>query len=192
MESVLLNTPGGISARLGWDPKLDEATRVSTLARELVATHANVEPKRVRITYEAPAQFGHRVQLQAFLDGEPVALTIKRASFRAATVVGISDPALPLGFDLRDPHPDEAAEREMRRHSHLFDGGTIDSLVAHWTRVQAVLEADGRGARVHPEHVRLDTALDKGWVPDRHVHYAIKDISRDAWVITVAYGAIPA
>ena len=56
------------------------------------------------------------------------------------------------------------------------------------SRVQAVREADGRGARVAPEHVRLDAPLNKGWIPDRRVYYKIADLSRDGWVITLAYG----
>jgi hypothetical protein len=57
--------------------------------------------------------------------------------------------------------------------------------------VQAVLAADGRGLRVSPEKVRLDTSFNKGWVADRRVYYRLQDLSRDAWVITLAYGGLP-
>jgi 4'-phosphopantetheinyl transferase len=45
---------------------------------------------------------------------------------------------------------------------------------------------------VKPDHVRLDSPLKKGWVPDRRVSYRLADLSRDGWIITLAYGAIPA
>ncbi|MET0735313.1 MAG: hypothetical protein ABWY55_06690 [Microbacterium sp.] len=192
MQSVLLDTPEGIEARLGWDPKLEERARVHALARELVAARYHVEPTSVRIDYETPAQFGHRTQLQAAIDGEPVPLRIKRASYRASTVVAIADAAVPIGLDVRDLQPDESELRDMRRHSHLLDESNVSTLVAHWTRVKAVISADARGLRVQPQNVRLDTGLGKGWVPDRKVYYKIVDLSRDAWIISLAYGALPA
>ena len=191
MESVLLSAPEGILARLGWDPRLDERARILALAKELVAEHEGADEQSVRVDYETPAQFGHLVQLEATVAGAPVPLTIKAASFRTATVVAVADANVPIGLDIRDMQPDEITLREMRRHSHLIDGGSDQTLLAHWTRVQAVLAADGRGLRVHPEHVRLDARLDKGWVPDRRVFYRIQDLSRDAWVITLAYGGFP-
>jgi len=187
MESVLLDTPSGIGARLGWDPKLSEHDRKRILARQLVAGHTGVDEKAVRIEREAPAQFGFHTQLFAEVEGKEVPLVIRTASFRAATVAAIADPELKLGLDLRDSHPDDATLAEMKRHSHLFDGGDTPSLLTHWTRVQAVREADGRGVRVKPDYVRLDLSRNKGWIPDRPVHYSLLDLSRDGWIITLAY-----
>lgn len=191
MQSVLLETPDGIAARLGWDPKMSEHDRKRVLAREIVAAHLKVEPKAVRVERESPAQFGFHTELFAEVDGEEVPLRIKNASFRGATVVAVADPAVPLGIDLRDAHPDDGELREMRRHSHLFDEDNVEKLLAHWTRVQAVREADGRGARVKPDYVRLDAPLHRGWIRDRHVFYSLADASRDGWIITIAYGASP-
>ncbi|WP_251451397.1 hypothetical protein [Microbacterium sp. Marseille-Q6648] len=192
MESVLLDTPAGIAARLGWDPRMSEHDRKRMLAKQLVASHLGVEPAAVRVERESPAQFGFHTELFAEVDGAEVPVRIKNTSFRGATVVAIADPAVPLGIDLRDASPDDGQLREMRRHSHLLDEADVPTLLAHWTRVQAVLEADGRGARVKPDHVRLDAPLKKGWVPDRRVSYRLADLSRDGWIITLAYGAIPA
>lgn len=191
MESVLLDTPDGITARLGWDPRLSEHDRKRLLAKELVAAHLGIETKAVRVEREAPGVFGFHTQLIAEVDGQEVPLVIRNTSFRAATVVAVADPALPVGLDLRDAHPDDTTLREMRRHSHLFDEDDVAKLVRHWTRVQAVRDADGRGARVAADHVRLDTPLTKGWIPDRRVYYQLRDLSRDSWVITLAYGALP-
>ncbi|MFH8248876.1 hypothetical protein ACH3VR_00730 [Microbacterium sp. B2969] len=187
MESVLLDTPTGIGARLGWDPKLPEHDRKRVLARQLVSAKLGVEEKAVRIQREAPAQFGFHTQLFAEVGDEEVPFEIRTASFRAATVAAIAEKGVRLGLDLRDAHPDDATLSEMRRHSHLFDEGNLESLLAHWTRVQAVREADGRGVRMKPEYVRLDPSKSKGWIPDRPVHYSLLDLSRDGWIITLAY-----
>lgn len=192
MESVLLDTPDGITARLGWDPKTAEHDRKRALAREIVAAQLGVDGRDVRVEREAPRTFGFHTQLFAEVGGEEVPLKIRNVSFRAATVVAVADPAVPLGIDLRDAHPDEAELHHMTRHSHLFEEHDLGKLLAHWTRVQAVRDADGRGARVAADHVRLNSPLTKGWIPDRRVQYDLADLSRDGWIITLAYGATPA
>ncbi|GAA1916415.1 hypothetical protein GCM10009775_06100 [Microbacterium aoyamense] len=187
MQSVLLDTPTGISARLGWDPKLSEHDRKRTLAKELVAAKLGVEEKDVRVEREAPGKFGFHTQLIAEVDGQPIPYSIRNANFRAASVVALHDPGVRVGLDLRDAHPDEIELHTMQRHSHLLEETDVTKLVAHWTRVQAVRDADGRGARVQGDHVRLDSPLTKGWIPDRKVYYRLVDLSRDSWIITLAY-----
>jgi len=44
MQSVLLETPVGITARLGWDPKLPDHDRKRLLAKEIVSAKLGVEP----------------------------------------------------------------------------------------------------------------------------------------------------
>lgn len=187
MESVLLDGPDGIGVRLGWDPKLTEHDRKRILARQLVAAHMRVEERAVRVEREAPHQFGFHTQLFASIEGKELPLQIRSASFRGATVAAVAEPGLTFGLDIRDAHPDEATLVEMRRHSHLFDEHNVTSLLTHWTRVQAVREADGRGMRVKPEHVKLDSGLTKGWIPDRPVFYKIVDLSHSGWIVTLAY-----
>ena len=191
MESVLLDTPEGITARLGWDPKLTVHDRRRILARELVADHLGVDAKAIIVEREAPNQFGHHTHLIAMQGADELPILITTASYHTATVVAISDPSIPVGLDIRDMHPDEPTLHEMQRHSHLIDNSDTTALLQHWTRVQAVRGADGRGARVKPDNVRLDPVRHRGWVPDRRVYYQLADLSRDAWVITVAYGAFP-
>jgi len=192
MQSVRLDTPEGIGALLGWDPQLSEHDRKRMLARELVAAQLGIEEKQVRIEREAPGQFGFHTQLFASVEEQEVPLLIKNASFRGATVVAIAPPGTQMGLDLRDAHPDEDALREMRLHSHLLDENDLDTLLRHWTRVQAVREADGRGTRVKGDHVRLDSPLNKGWIPDRKVYFRLHDLSRDGWIITLAEHQQPA
>lgn len=192
MQSVLLETPDGITARLGWDPKLPEHDRKRMLAKEIVAARLGVEPKDVRVEREAPGTFGFHTQLIAEVAGREVPVKIRNANFRAATVVAVADPSVPLGLDLRDTHPDETELHIMKRHSHLFEEDDLRKLLAHWTRVQAVRDADGRGARVAADHVRLDSPLAHGWIPDRKVRYELADLSRDSWIITLAFASGPA
>lgn len=191
MQTVLLDTPAGITARLGWDPAITVHDRRRRIARELIAQALGCEEKDVRIEREAPRGFGYHTRLIASRDGVEVPLAITTASFRAATVVAVSDPGLPLGIDIRDAHPEPADLARMRKHSRLFSSTDVRDLVDHWVHVQAVLEADGRGVRVAPEHVRLDAGRHRGWIPDRKMKYTLVDVSRDGWLITLAYGTLP-
>lgn len=187
MKTVVLDAPTGIAARLGWDPAVSVHDRRRIIAKELVAERLGCEPREVQIVREAPRGFGYHTQLIASHDGQELPIKIHTASFRAATVVAISDPETVVGLDIRDLHPEDADLAVIRKHSHLFDENNVLDLVDHWTRVQAVLEADGRGMRVAADHVRLDMARRNGWIPDRARRYAITDLSRDGWVITLAH-----
>ncbi|MEH3088789.1 MAG: hypothetical protein PGN24_04020 [Microbacterium arborescens] len=191
MQTVLLDTPGGVTARLGWDPAITVHHRRRTIAREVVAGELKCDPDDVRIEREAPRGFGYHTRLVASRDGVEVPLAITTASFRAATVVAVSDPGLPIGIDIRDAHPEPADLVRMRKHSRLFSSTDTLDLIDHWVHVQAVLEADGRGVRVAPEQVRLDAGRHRGWIPDRNMKYSLVDVSRDGWLITLAYGTLP-
>lgn len=191
LQTVLLDTPPNVSARLGWDPATTVHDRRRIIARELISARLGCEVKDIKIEREAPRGFGYHTRLIASKDGEELPIAIVTASFRAATVVAICDPGLPLGIDIRDLNPDKADIRKMQKHSRLFDENNIPDLLQHWVRVQAVLEADGRGVRVGPEHVKLDTGRHKGWIPDRNMKYSLIDASRDGWVITIATGTLP-
>jgi len=192
LQTVLLDTPDSVEARLGWDPGTTVHDRRRIIAKELIAARLHCEVKDVRIEREAPRGFGYHTRLIASKDGEELPIAIVTASYRAATVVAICDPGLPLGIDIRDMTPEPADIRQMQKHSRLFDESNIPDLLQHWVRVQAVLEADGRGVRVSPEHVRLDAGRHRGWIPDRKMKYTLVDASRDSWVITIAVGTLPA
>lgn len=191
LQTVLLDTPAGVTARLGWDPATSVHDRRRIIAKELIAAKLGCETKDVSIVREAPRGFGYHTRLIASHDGQELPTAIITASFRAATVVAICDPGLPVGIDIRDQTPDAADIRQMQKHSHMFDETNIPDLLNHWVCVQAVLEADGRGVRVAPEHVRLDAGRHKGWIADRNMKYDLVDASRDSWVITIAVGVLP-
>ncbi|MCK6080120.1 hypothetical protein KZX37_05730 [Microbacterium sp. EYE_5] len=185
-STVALDAPAGITARLGWDPATSVHDRRRLLARELVSSRLGCDPREVRVDREAPRGFGYHRRLIATRDGVDLPLTIATASHRAATVVAVCEPTEQIGLDIRDLHPDPHDLAVMRRHSHLFDESNIPDLVDHWTRVQAILDADARGTRVLPERVRLDLGRRAGRVPDRTTVFEVTDVSRDAWVITIA------
>lgn len=191
MQTVLLDTPAGITARLGWDPAITVHYRRRMIARELVAAQLGCEEKDVLVERESPRGFGYHTRLIASRKGVDVPLAITTASYRAATVVAVSDPGLPIGIDIRDSNPEPADLTRMRKHSRLFSTGNTLDLIDHWVHVQAVLEADGRGVRVAPEQVRLDASRQRGWIPDRNMKYTLVDVSRDGWLITLAYGTLP-
>lgn len=191
LNTVPLDAPSGISARLGWDPGTTVHDRRRIIAKELIAARLGCETTDVRIEREAPRGFGYHTRLIASRDGQELPIAIITASYRAATVVAICDPALPVGIDIRDLSPEPADIKRMQKHSRLFDENDLPDLLQHWVRVQAVLEADGRGVRVAPEHVRLDAGRHKGWIPDRNMKYTLVDASRDGWVITIATGILP-
>lgn len=188
LQTVPLDTPDGVTARLGWDPATSVHDRRRIIAKELIAAKLGCEPKDIRVEREPPRGFGYHTRLIASRDGEELPISIVTASYRAATVVAICDPSLSVGIDIRDMHPDDADIRQMRRHSRLIDESNTEELLQHWVRVQAVLEADGRGARVAPDRVHLDTGRNKGWIPDRNMKYELVDASRDGWIITIAVG----
>ncbi len=187
MESVQLDTPAGITARLGWDPKMAEHDRKRVLAKELISARLRIEAGDIAVIREQPTRFGHRTELYAEVNGEQVPLVIRNVSFRAATVVAVGDPDIVFGLDLRDAHPDESTLHEMRRHSHLFDEDNVPSLLEHWTRVVAIREADGRKNLIRGDNVRLNSTRTKGWVPDRKTQYELVDLSRDGWIISLAW-----
>ncbi|QAY60379.1 hypothetical protein ET475_10535 [Microbacterium protaetiae] len=194
MESTKLDAPKGIEARVGWAPGSQASDRVRQLTKEILADRLQIDETFIDVSRQAPAQFGHHPQPIAVVDGLPVPLSVRTASFRTASVVAVAEPDLLVGLDIRDHRPDEAALHEIRGHSHLWDDDSLwnkatpEQLALHWSRVQAVRQADPRGISVRPEQVRLDPPFAKAWTPDRKGDYRLVDLSRNGFVITLAYG----
>jgi len=195
MESTKLDAPEGIEARVGWAPGTQAPDRIRQLTKTILAEKLEIDAAFIDLSREEPAQFGHHTQPIATIDGRVVPLTIRTASFRTASVVAVRDPGLLFGLDIRDRRPDEAALHEIRSHSHLWDDGSLwdsatpEKLVLHWSRVQAVRQADPRGISVRPEQVKLDPPFSRAFTPDRRGDYKLVDLSRNGFVITLAYGA---
>lgn len=186
MESVVLDAPAGIDACVGWGPSLPPPDRRLILARGVIATRLGIDAQDVRIDSAVPLSSAQHVRLVASAHGKELPLVVVAADYRTATAVAVADPGTRLGVDVRDLHPDDVERAVMHAHSHLWDGSDDAQFLAHWTRVQAVLAADARGLHVKPEAVRLSGNGTLGWVPDRPARYTLTDLSRNAFVITLA------
>ncbi len=90
LTSVLLDTPSSVAARLGWDPGTSVHDRRRILAKELIAARLGCDMTEIRIEREAPRGFGYHTRLIASRDGQELPIAIVTASYRAATVVAIS------------------------------------------------------------------------------------------------------
>ncbi|HEY4224190.1 MAG TPA: 4-phosphopantetheinyl transferase [Pseudolysinimonas sp.] len=143
------------------------------LLRELVADLAGRDLASITVTAACPdcgAEHGKPV-----IDGVFVSL-----SHAGEVVVAAASTTAPVGVDV-EPRDGGAFRGATERVAaiRLVAGG--DDL-QHWTRVEAVLKADGRGLRVDPTEVgiRADRATLDG------VGYALTDASDDEHVISIA------
>lgn len=194
MKSTNLDAPEGITARMGWEPGTEAKVRIRQLAKQILAEQLEIDAAFVNVEREAPVQFGHHTQLLPMVDGRPVKLAVRTASFRSASVVAVSEPGLLVGLDIRDHQPEDGTIRDIREHSKLWgdslwDKASDESLLMHWSRVQAVRQADPRGVSIRTEAVKLDPPFGKAWTPDRRGDFRLVDLSRDGFIITLAYGA---
>jgi len=80
LQTVLLDTPAGVSARLGWDPATTVHDRRRIIAKELIATKLGCEPTDIRIEREAPRGFGYHTRLIASRDGVDLPISIVTAT----------------------------------------------------------------------------------------------------------------
>lgn len=74
------------------------------------------------------------------------------------------DAAAAVGVDIERDDP--VTRRRIAEAAALLPAGAPPTL-AHWTRVEAVLKADGRGMRVSPEAVTFSPDLSSARVPGR-------------------------
>jgi hypothetical protein len=193
MESTKLDAPDGIQACLGWAPGSEPGERIREIAKTILSEQLEIDAAFVNVDREVPKQFGHHTGLVATVDGREVPLAVRTASYRTASVVAVSAPGVLVGLDIRDHQPDEATLHEIRGHSHLWgdslwEQASNEKLLMHWSRVQAVRQADPRGVSIRPEQVRLDPPFAKAWTPDRKAEFRLVDLSRSGFIITLAYG----
>jgi len=95
-----------------------------------------------------------------------------------------------VGVDAEPAHLD--AERAAAIHEIAGEAPDGAAPVRHWTRVEAVLKADGRGLEVDPRGI-LFTAIGgrplSARVGDRSERYTLLDVdAADALCVTVAVG----
>ena len=154
----------------------DDRQRGRTLLLSLVTEISGALPPDVVITAVCPDCGGShgRPTLE-----RPTGLHLSVAHCSAGTVVAVA--TAPVGVDLEltagDPTRLTAIEKVA--------GASPDPL-RHWTRIEAVLKADGRGLRVDPREVRVadDTAQLSG---SRYLLFAPQ--LEPGWVVSVAVAA---
>jgi 4'-phosphopantetheinyl transferase len=112
------------------------------LLRELASDLTGVSPAKVIITAVCPDCGGPHGRPQ--LVGAPFYLSLSRCA--DAVVAVASD--LPIGVDV-EPRDGSAARVEA------IEQLTGQASIGHWTAVEAVLKADGRGLRVDPREVEV-------------------------------------
>jgi len=83
-------------------------------------------------------------------------------------VVAVAD--VPIGIDIEgDPSPEALA---------AIGAVAGEASITHWTRVEAVLKADGRGLRVDPKRIHFDADL--AWIDDAPERYRLTEVQLGA------------
>ena len=152
-----------------------------SLLRDLVAALAAVEPADVAIEARCPVCGGPhgRPTVVSPPAATPLQLSLAHSG---AVVVAAAAWDHPVGVDVERADAAHAPERDDAIAA--VAGASGDDALEHWTRVEAVLKADGRGLRVDPGRVRIRTAGDApgdtadAWIDgdDASPHYALARI----------------
>ncbi len=160
-------------SRFAADPHPERFLTGRMLLRELVADLTGADPASITVTAACP-DCG-REHGRPRVDGAFVSL-----SHTGDLVVAAGSPTAPVGVDVerRDAAAAGRADERLAAIRLVAAGEGLE----HWTRVEAVLKADGRGLRVDPAAVviRGDRASLDG------AAYGLTDASDAEHVISVA------
>ena len=146
--------------RVAWQTVPREAAR-REIADSLVARIAGALPgARPDASLGAPVTVGRRCQRCGAADhgrpvvvGAPVLASVSYAGDLVVVAVAEASRVLAVGVDVEQT---ERGRADSLRG--LITPGRGTSL-RHWTRVEAVLKADGRGLSVEPGRVRIERSL---------------------------------
>ncbi|WP_308491784.1 hypothetical protein [Microbacterium terrisoli] len=193
METKELAAPSGITARMGWAPGSSPTERIRSLAKDALADRLDVDRDNINVDRVAVSRFGHNTTLLPFIGSRELPVVVRTASGRIGSVVAVTEPDRLVGLDIRSRTHNEALLHEIRAHSHLWgdsmwETASDESLLLHWSRVQAVRQADPRGVENRPEHVRLDPPFAKAWTQDGKDAYRLFDLSNQGFIVTLAIG----
>ncbi|WP_417564293.1 hypothetical protein [Microbacterium sp.] len=193
METKELTAPSGITAWMGWAPGTSPAERIRYLAKEALADRLDVDRDDINVDREAVSTFGHNTTLLPYIGSRELPVVVRTASGRIGSVVAVTEPDRPVGLDIRSRARDEALLHEIHARSHLWgdslwETASDESLLMHWSRVQAVRQADPRGVENRPEHVRLDPPFSRAWTQDGRDAYRLFDLSSQGFIVTLALG----
>lgn len=122
------------------------------LLRDLVAEIAAVDGSEVAIEARCPLCGGAHGRPAVVAPRRATTLRVSLAHTDSVVVAAAAwDSAVGVDVERSDAAP--APERD--RAIATVAGASGDDALAHWTRVEAVLKADGRGLRVDPRRVRF-------------------------------------
>ncbi len=118
------------------------------------------------------------------LVGVPARASVAYAEGLVVAAVAPSETVSRLGIDVeRDAHDQERAE-ELRR----LIGASRENVLRRWTRVEAVLKADGRGLLIDPGAVWLRRG--GGWIAGGAQSYLVCEIDGpQGYLISLAWSA---
>ena len=191
MQSVLLDTPAGITARLGLGPEAPRARPQAPARagdrRGAAGRRAEGGPRRARgargVRLPHPAHRRGRRGGAAAGDPQRRASAPRRSSRSPI-------PRCALGLDLRDAHPDEPT---LHRDAPPLAPVRRDDI----GKLHRALDAGPGGARRRRSRMRVSQPTTcgstprspRGGSPTGRCYYQLADLSRDSWVITLAYPA---
>ena len=129
------------------------------LLRELVAAVAGIDPDEVIV--EARCPFCGGAHGRPVVLAPPAATNLQLGLAHSDTlVVAAAARAHAVGIDVERSDAEHTPERDRAIAS--VAGASGGDPLQHWTRVEAVLKADGRGLRVDPRTVRITDNGDNG------------------------------
>ena len=158
------------SGRLASDPHPERFLAGRMLLRELAAELTGRELESIPVSAACP-DCGRE-------HGQPrVAGLHMSLSHSGDRVVAAAHPDRAIGVDLesRDVSPERLAT------IRTIAGGVG---LEHWTRVEAVLKADGRGLRVDPRSVMVAESGDHALLDG--ARYELRDVSDAEYVVAIA------
>ncbi len=145
--------------------------------RRLAAEQLGIAPDRVPLAARCPDCGGPHGQ--PIIEGSELRVSLSKS---ALGVVAVASWGRAVGVDVE---PAEASQERLDAIQAVTGGPGL----AHWTRIEAVLKADGRGLRVDPHDVLIESTP-AGWrahVADSEPSYAVWEPRLDpAWQVSVA------
>jgi 4'-phosphopantetheinyl transferase len=146
------------------------------LLRGLAAAQLGVAPEDVPLVQRCPDCGGPHGR--PVVEGSDLHVSLSRC---ALGTVAVAAWGRAIGVDVE---PRELPPERLDAIRSVAGGDGV----AHWTAVEAVLKADGRGLRVDPRRVRVDGGV--AWIEGEPARYALvePDLAPELQV-TVALGA---
>ncbi len=102
--------------------------------------------------------------------GVPVLASVSYAPGLVVAAAAPRSQVSRLGIDVEPATADPRRTRDLQR----LLGSSAEPVMERWTRIEAVLKADGRGLRVDPGEVRLSSS--GAWIPGDPARYRVVDV----------------